>query len=86
MTALEHPQAVAVPEQGNLVRVRDRFWVVESVLAWPGRSRSGVVALMRLWGWWTRCARGELESQFVEGRAVSRFERVDMIRDVSQAR
>ena len=31
MTALEHPRAVAVPEHGNLVRVRDRFWVVESV-------------------------------------------------------
>ena len=31
MTALELERAVAVPEQGNLVRVRDRYWVVESV-------------------------------------------------------
>ena len=31
MTALEQERAVAVPEQGNLVRVRDRYWVVESV-------------------------------------------------------
>ena len=28
---IEVAVAVAVPEQGNLVRVRDRFWVVESV-------------------------------------------------------
>ncbi|MCQ3808140.1 MAG: hypothetical protein OXB92_00930 [Acidimicrobiaceae bacterium] len=28
---LESPVAVTVPEQGNLVRVRDRFWV-QSVL------------------------------------------------------
>lgn len=28
---IESAVAVAVPEQGNLVRVRDRFWVVESV-------------------------------------------------------
>lgn len=31
MTAIESQRAVAVPEQGNLVRVRDRYWVVESV-------------------------------------------------------
>ena len=31
VTALETERAVAVPEQGNLVRVRDRYWVVESV-------------------------------------------------------
>jgi superfamily II DNA or RNA helicase len=31
MTVVESRQAVAVPEQGNLVRVRDRYWVVESV-------------------------------------------------------
>ena len=31
MTIVESQVAVAVPEQGNLVRVRDRFWVVESV-------------------------------------------------------
>lgn len=31
MTVLESQWAVAVPEQGNLVRVRDRYWVVESV-------------------------------------------------------
>ena len=31
MTALEAERAVPVPEQGNLVRVRDRYWVVESV-------------------------------------------------------
>ena len=31
MTTLESERAVAVPEQGNLVRVRDRYWVVESV-------------------------------------------------------
>ena len=31
MTAIETQRAVAVPEQGNLVRVRDRYWVVESV-------------------------------------------------------
>ena len=31
MTVIESQQAVAVPEQGNLVRVRDRYWVVESV-------------------------------------------------------
>lgn len=28
---IEAQRAVAVPEQGNLVRVRDRYWVVESV-------------------------------------------------------
>lgn len=33
MVLVESPRAVAVPEQGNLVRVRDRFWVVESVVA-----------------------------------------------------
>ena len=33
MALVESPRAVAVPEQGNLVRVRDRFWVVESVVA-----------------------------------------------------
>ena len=31
MTVVESQLAVAVPEQGNLVRVRDRYWVVESV-------------------------------------------------------
>ena len=31
MTTLESERAVVPPEQGNLVRVRDRFWVVESV-------------------------------------------------------
>ena len=31
MTVVESQVAVAVPEQGNLVRVRDRYWVVESV-------------------------------------------------------
>ncbi len=36
---IESGVAVAVPEQGNLVRVRDRFWVVES-----GPSRRNWVA------------------------------------------
>ena len=31
MTTIETQRAMAVPEQGNLVRVRDRYWVVESV-------------------------------------------------------
>ncbi len=31
MTTIESERAVVPPEQGNLVRVRDRFWVVESV-------------------------------------------------------
>ena len=31
VTVVESQLAVAVPEQGNLVRVRDRYWVVESV-------------------------------------------------------
>ena len=31
VTVIESQRAVAVPEQGNLVRVRDRYWVVESV-------------------------------------------------------
>ncbi|MDE0268961.1 MAG: DISARM system SNF2-like helicase DrmD [Acidimicrobiaceae bacterium] len=31
MTYLESEGAIAVPEQGNLVRVRDRYWVVESI-------------------------------------------------------
>ncbi|MYH72951.1 MAG: DEAD/DEAH box helicase [Acidimicrobiia bacterium] len=31
MTVIESQSAVAVPEQGNLVLVRDRYWVVESV-------------------------------------------------------
>ena len=31
MTTIETELAVAVPEQGNLVRVRDRLWVVQSV-------------------------------------------------------
>lgn len=31
VTIVESQVAVAVPEQGHLVRVRDRFWVVESV-------------------------------------------------------
>ena len=31
MTVVESERAVTVPEQGNLVRVRDRYWVVESV-------------------------------------------------------
>ena len=33
MALIESERAVAVPEQGNLVRVRDRYWVVESVRA-----------------------------------------------------
>lgn len=33
MTTVESERSVAVPEQGNLVRVRDRHWVVESVNA-----------------------------------------------------
>ncbi len=33
MALVETPRAVAVPKQGNLVRVRDRLWVVESVVA-----------------------------------------------------
>ncbi|MCY3785512.1 MAG: DISARM system SNF2-like helicase DrmD [bacterium] len=33
MSALGAQQAAAVPEQGNLVRVRGRFWVVKSVVA-----------------------------------------------------
>jgi hypothetical protein len=31
LSVLETERAVAVPEQGNLVRVRDRLWVVEQV-------------------------------------------------------
>ena len=31
VTTLESPRSGTVPEQGNLVRVRDRYWVVESV-------------------------------------------------------
>ena len=31
VTVVESQRAVPVPEQGNLVRVRDRYWVVESV-------------------------------------------------------
>ncbi|HEV2809782.1 MAG TPA: hypothetical protein VGV93_05205 [Acidimicrobiales bacterium] len=33
VTTIESERAVAVPEQGNLVRVRDRFWVVQGVCA-----------------------------------------------------
>lgn len=32
MTVIEQQRGVGLPEQGNLVRVRDRFWVVESVI------------------------------------------------------
>lgn len=32
MTAVETRASAGTPEQGNLVRVRDRFWVVESVI------------------------------------------------------
>lgn len=32
MTAVETRASAGIPEQGNLVRVRDRFWVVESVI------------------------------------------------------
>ena len=46
MTALELERAVAVPEQGNLVRVRDRYWVVESV-----RQSSRPVDPMSSNGW-----------------------------------
>ena len=31
VTVVESQRAIAVPEQGSLVRVRDRYWVVESV-------------------------------------------------------
>ena len=31
MATLESERAVSPPEKGNLVRVRDRYWVVESV-------------------------------------------------------
>ncbi len=46
MTAIESQRAVAVPEQGNLVRVRDRYWVVESV-----RQSSRPVDPMSSNGW-----------------------------------
>ena len=46
MTAIETQRAVAVPEQGNLVRVRDRYWVVESV-----RQSSRPVDPMSSNGW-----------------------------------
>ena len=46
MTTLEHQRAAAVPEQGNLVRVRDRYWVVESV-----RQSSRPVDPMSSNGW-----------------------------------
>ena len=46
MTAFESKRSVAVPEQGNLVRVRDRFWVVESV-----RQSSRPVDVMNSNGW-----------------------------------
>lgn len=39
MTVIEHQTGVSLPEQGNLVRVRDRFWVVESVI--PSRPLPG---------------------------------------------
>ena len=39
MTVIEHQNEVGLPEQGNLVRVRDRFWVVESVI--PSRPLPG---------------------------------------------
>ena len=44
MTLVAPRPAVAVPEQGNLVRVRDRYWVVKSVVASelpPGRAGHG---------------------------------------------
>ncbi len=46
MTVVESQGAVAVPEQGNLVRVRDRYWVVESV-----RQSSRPVDPMSSIGW-----------------------------------
>ena len=46
MTVIESQRAVAVPEQGNLVRVRDRYWVVESV-----RQSSRPVDPMSSNGW-----------------------------------
>ena len=46
VTALESLRAVAVPEQGSLVRVRDRYWVVESV-----RQSSRPVDPMSSNGW-----------------------------------
>ena len=46
MALIESPRAVAVPEQGNLVRVRDRFWVVESVVASdPVSAPNGLAAV-----------------------------------------
>ena len=46
MVLVESPRAVAVPEQGNLVRVRDRFWVVESVVASdPVTAPNGLAAV-----------------------------------------
>ena len=39
MTVIEHQAGGGLPEQGNLVRVRDRFWVVESVI--PSRPLPG---------------------------------------------
>ena len=32
MSVVEAARTIGVPEQGNLVRVRDRFWVVKSVV------------------------------------------------------
>ena len=32
MTVIEQQTGVGLPEEGNLVRVRDQFWVVESVI------------------------------------------------------
>ena len=40
---VESQWAVAVREQGNLVRVRDRYWVVESVRQSSRPPMSGVL-------------------------------------------
>ncbi|WP_420435491.1 DISARM system SNF2-like helicase DrmD [Candidatus Poriferisocius sp.] len=39
MAVVEQKRRVGIPEQGNLVRVRDRFWIVESVV--PSRPLPG---------------------------------------------
>ena len=46
VTVVESQWAVAVPEQGSLVRVRDRYWVVESV-----RQSSRRLDLVSSSGW-----------------------------------
>ena len=43
MSTIESELAIAVPEQGNLVRVRDRLWVVESVQP-SSQPRSGAAS------------------------------------------